>query len=65
MQIRSSIDHLRTDISDVIAMVKNRRINLSDSVTHKISLDDVNRGIEMMDKKIGDPIRIVMEPNGA
>ena len=63
IQIRPSIDHLRTDITDVISMVKNRQVDLSDSVTHTITLDEVNRGLEMMDKKIDDPIRIVMLPN--
>ena len=65
IQIRPSIDHLRTDITEVISMVRDRRVDLTDSVTHKITLDEVNRGLEMMDKKIGDPIRIVMQPNSA
>ena len=40
-------------------------MDLTDSVTHKITLDEVNRGLEMMDKKIGDPIRIVMQPKAS
>jgi len=62
MQFRVSIDHLRTDIMEVIEMVLHKRVDLSDSVTHRISLDEANRGIEMMDKKIGDPVRIVIQP---
>ena len=62
MQLRVSMDHLRTDIMEIIEMVSQKRLDLSDSVTHRVSLDEVNRGIEMMDKKIGDPVRIVIQP---
>jgi propanol-preferring alcohol dehydrogenase len=62
MQLRISTDHLRTDIMEIIEMVSQKRLDLSDSVTHRVSLDEVNRGIEMMDKKIGDPVRIVIQP---
>jgi len=65
IQIRPSIDHLRTDLTEVISMVNDRRVDLTDSVTHRITLEEVNRGLDMMDKKIDNPIRIVMQPNGS
>ena len=60
VQVRVSIDHTRTDIREVIELVRQRRIDLSDSITHRLSLDDANRGLDMLEKKIGDPVRIVM-----
>ena len=62
MQLRTSTDHMRIDIMEVVEMVLQKRIDLTDSVTHRIPLNEVNRGIEMMDKKIGDPVRIVLQP---
>lgn len=59
-EARVSIDHTRADMKEVIDLVAQRKVDLSDSITHKLSLDDANRGLEMFEKKIGDPVRIVM-----
>jgi 2-desacetyl-2-hydroxyethyl bacteriochlorophyllide A dehydrogenase len=63
VQIRGTIDHLRSEVFEVMELVRTRKIDLSDAVTHKISLDEANRGLEMLESKAGDPMRIVMNPN--
>jgi len=63
IQVRPSIDHLRTDIQELLDLVRRRRIDLSDSITHRLPLDEATRGLEMLDKKIGDPMRIVLIPS--
>jgi len=62
IQVRPSIDHFRTDIPDVIESARQGRVSLSDSISHRLPLEEVNRGIEMLDKKIDDPLRIVLMP---
>jgi alcohol dehydrogenase, propanol-preferring len=62
-QIRASADHTRADLQEIIELVRHGTIDLSDSITHRLSLDDANRGLEMVEKKIGNPVRIVMLQN--
>jgi threonine dehydrogenase-like Zn-dependent dehydrogenase len=63
VQIRSSIDHLRSEIFEVIELVRTHNIDLSDAVTHNVSLDEANSGLQMLESKTGDPMRIVIHPN--
>src|SRR5208282_3630993 len=49
IQVRPSVDHVRADLTEIIEMVAQNRVQLSDSVTQRITLDEVNRGLEMMD----------------
>jgi 2-desacetyl-2-hydroxyethyl bacteriochlorophyllide A dehydrogenase len=60
IQIESPSDHLRAEIPEVIELVRQHRIDLSDSITHRLSLDEANRGLEILEKKIDDPMRVVM-----
>jgi threonine dehydrogenase-like Zn-dependent dehydrogenase len=59
-QIRASADHTRNDVQEVIELVRCGTIDLTDSITHRLSLDEANRGLEMVEKKVGDPVRVVM-----
>jgi len=53
-------DHLKVETAQLIEFVDSGRINLSDSITHRISLDDLNNGIDIVKKRIGEPIRVVV-----
>jgi len=59
-QIRASADHTRNDLQEVIELVRHKKIDLSDSITHRLSLDEANRGLEIVEKKIDDLVRVVM-----
>jgi Zn-dependent alcohol dehydrogenase len=45
----------------VIDLVASGKLNLSDSITERFSLEEVNKGLDHLHKKIGNPIRIVIE----
>lgn len=46
----------------LLQMVSQGRINLRDMVTHKLKLEDINKGFEIMRTKEDNPIKIVIEP---
>jgi len=60
VQLRSSIEHNRWELARVIELRASGRIDLSKSITHRVRLEEINRGLEMLEKKIGDPLRIVV-----
>ena len=62
IQLRTSFDHTRAEVDDVISLVKTGRLDLSKSVSHKLALDKVNEGIDILRNNTGDPIRIVVMP---
>lgn len=48
------------EIQNVIDLIASGKLNLSDSITERFPLEEVNRGLEHLHKKIGNPIRIVI-----
>lgn len=50
----------RTDVPKVIDWYMDQKINLDDLITHKISLDEVNHGLDLL--RNGESIRTVMIP---
>jgi len=50
-----------SEIQSVIDLVANGKLNLSDSITERFPLEEVNKGLDHLYKKIGNPIRIVIE----
>jgi len=60
LQLRSSIEHLQWELLRVIELAKEKKIDLSRSITHRISLDEANKGLEILEKKTGDPVRVVI-----
>ncbi len=49
------------EIQNVINLVASGKLNLSDSITERFPLVEVNKGLDHLHKKIGNPIRIVIE----
>lgn len=50
-----------SEIQNVIDLIANGKLNLSESITERFPLEEVNKGFEHLYKKIGNPIRIVIE----
>ena len=48
------------DIEKVIKLVTSGRLDLTRSITVKLPFEEINTGLEMLQKKIGNPIRIVI-----
>ena len=53
-------DHLYSEMTELIQFLRNRRISLSRSVTHTVSLDAINHGFDMLRAKREKVVRIVM-----
>jgi propanol-preferring alcohol dehydrogenase len=51
------------EIQNVVDLVAGGKLDLSNSITERFPLEEVNRGLEYLHKKIGNPIRIVIEIN--
>jgi threonine dehydrogenase-like Zn-dependent dehydrogenase len=49
------------EIQNVVDLVANGKLNLSDSITERFPLEEVNKGLDHLHKKIGNPIRIVID----
>jgi len=50
-----------SEIQGVIDLVASGKLDLSESITEKFPLEEVNKGLDHLHKKIGNPIRIVIE----
>jgi D-arabinose 1-dehydrogenase-like Zn-dependent alcohol dehydrogenase len=48
------------EIQQIVQLVASDRLNLSKSITRKISLEEVNEGIDDLKTKKGNPIRILI-----
>lgn len=49
------------DIQNVVNLIGNGKLDLSNSITEKFQLEDVNKGLDHLHKKIGNPVRIVIQ----
>ena len=43
-------------------LLSSGKVNVKPFLTHRFKLDDLEKAIEVMDKKIGDPIRVLVSP---
>jgi len=59
-QLRSSSDHTSDDLRRVLELASLKKIDLSKSITHKLKLEEVNKGFQMLDTKQDNPVRIVL-----
>jgi len=50
-----------SEIQNVVDLVAGGKLDLSNSITERFPLEEVNRGLEYLHKNIGNPIRIVIE----
>ncbi len=50
-----------SEIQSVIDLAAGGKLNLSESITQRFSLDEVNKALDHLRRKIGNPIRIVIQ----
>jgi 2-desacetyl-2-hydroxyethyl bacteriochlorophyllide A dehydrogenase len=48
------------EIQSVVDLVASGKLSLADSITERFPLEEVNKGLDHLHKKIGNPIRIVI-----
>jgi len=58
--LRKSGDHTRDELRRIIGLVKSKRINLSRSVTHRLPFTELNRGLDILNKKREDVLKVVI-----
>jgi threonine dehydrogenase-like Zn-dependent dehydrogenase len=59
MEIVGVDDHLKTELIQLVKLVRNGRIDLSRSITHMVALADINSGFEILESNRENVIRIV------
>ncbi len=52
------------DIQKLVELVSAKKLDLSESITAIFPLDEVNQGIHDLEKKVGNPVRIVVSRSG-
>jgi len=60
MEMIGSDDHTGSELRELIQLVEAGKLDLSGSVTHTVKLEDVNRGLQILEGNIENPIRIVV-----
>ncbi|GAB3202413.1 zinc-binding dehydrogenase [Geodermatophilus arenarius] len=51
-------------VQQLVGLVRHGRLDLSRSISGTLPLEDAAKGIEMLERKEGNPIRLVLLPNG-
>jgi 2-desacetyl-2-hydroxyethyl bacteriochlorophyllide A dehydrogenase len=62
IQLLSVTDHVKAEIAQVVKFIEDGRLDLSQSVSHKFRLQDANEAVRVLSERIGNPVRVVLEP---
>jgi len=60
VSLLGSYGSTQLEIRTLVDLLASGRLDLSESITERVSLEEVNKGLEHLHKKIGNPIRIVI-----
>ncbi len=60
--VMSPQDHLKAEIPQVLKFIESGKFDLTGVVSHRFPLRDANRGVQVLNERIGNPSRIVLEP---
>ena len=61
-QVLGHLGYQNADIATLASLVSRGRLDLSRSISDVVSLEDVGKGIEKLERAEGDPIRILVRP---
>jgi threonine dehydrogenase-like Zn-dependent dehydrogenase len=65
LQQQSLLGHLgyrKSHLDQLVALLASGRLDVTRSISDVLPLADAARGVEMLEKKIGDPVRLVLSP---
>ncbi len=62
IKMMAPTDHLKSEIPQVLKFIENGRFDLSHAVSHKLPLKEVNKRVQVLNERIGNPVRVVLEP---
>jgi propanol-preferring alcohol dehydrogenase len=58
--VTGNCDHLASDIREILPLIEQKRLDLSRSVSRRISLSEINEGLRILRSREKDPVRIVI-----
>jgi 2-desacetyl-2-hydroxyethyl bacteriochlorophyllide A dehydrogenase len=61
LKITGSYTAIKSDFPILIDLVKEGKLNVKGIVTHTVSLDNINHGVEIMEKKIENLVRVAVK----
>jgi D-arabinose 1-dehydrogenase-like Zn-dependent alcohol dehydrogenase len=61
-QVLGHLGYHNGDIETLANLVSRGRLDLSRSISDIVPLEDIRAGIEMLEKQVGNPIRILVKP---
>lgn len=61
-QLIGSFGSNRAELEQVVGLVASGKLDLSGSVSETVSLSEVNAALEKVEKKTGNPVRVVVRP---
>ncbi len=63
-QLKGSNGYVRRDAKELIQLVAAHRLDISDLITHRFTLSDVNKAAEVIWERIGDARFVMVNPEG-
>jgi len=63
MEVVGVDDHLRSELVELVRLVQSRKLDLSQSVTHRVTLDTINLGFRILESRREKVVRVVMVNN--
>lgn len=60
--VLGTLGYRRDDVTRLVRLVANGRLDLSGSISARIPLADINEGVRRLETKEGDPVRIMVCP---
>lgn len=61
IEVLGSYSYCKRDIERVVKLATNKELNLAKSITHKLHLEEVNKGIEILDGRLENPLRVIIQ----
>lgn len=62
LEIKGSNGFTRRDARELLALLAAGRMDVSELITHRLSLKDVNDAVDLIDSRSGGPLWIVLQP---
>jgi propanol-preferring alcohol dehydrogenase len=60
-QVLGSFGGTKEEIDRILELIKMKKLDLSRSISQVLKLEQINEGLEKLEKKVGNPIRIVIQ----
>ena len=60
MELIGVNDHLKSELYQLVDLIASGRLDLSASITHRLAPEEANRALEILEHKLGNPVRVVL-----